>query len=1082
MGGLPEDLVATYERIIDSIRKKHRALYNLARRVLTCVTYSFSPIPVSLLRYAVSVEDGGESFEALEYSIPTDTAIVDACANLISIDRNTEQPVVRFVHFSVQEFLLSHQSSIETFGLQLELAHREIARMFITLLKILYFHPVEGDVGKRVTWNLIQHLDILHEWQYHLITGDMSSLSVDNHLMTLVSLFFQQGPPIPLTGGYFFIPAFLGILCFSTSALSLIFNLPGVHQHYQPQEVDRKTLAYDRFRDIYCRYQIGAPCDDGFFSVNLNPAVIFDDRFAMHYAVIHLDSIPVVKRLYIHGYPIDCSYQTVRDPVSNFQCTADSELIQYFNFWSEMPKKYQRSPVHSARSEVMAKVLLDCGASTDPRFVGSMLYDPLSRFAMHGYTNLIKPVSDRVTYHHARRHSEALLASLIFRQTKVIQLLIDSGVDIKIGSFGNTLQAAVYYGNAECIQPLLARGTDVNAVGGEYGTALQAASAGSAYLKNLDCVQVLLDKGADVNTQGGHYGTALQAAARSYPAEPGTCRVMQLLLDKGADVNAVCGLFGTALQAAASRGSFERVQLLLAKGADVNVVGGFYGTALQAAASVTGPHEDLECIQLLLDWGADVNALGGKFGTALQAAVDIQYMERIPLLLEKGADVNAVGGAYGTALQAAAKRGNSECIQLLLDKGADVNIVSGEFGTALQAAAVKGSSQCIQLLLDRGADIHALGGKYGTALQAAAHKGNFECIELLLERGAHVNILSGEFGTALHAAACTGKYRSIQLLLDRGADVNTLGGEYSTVLQAALHATTTPGSSFTGGFFRFKLDKGTKTNTLGGEYDTALSDMGYINELMYQHLDRGAGVDTLVWGHDTGWQAALNPYSRFMDIYRCILHLLNNGANIHAVGGEYGTALHAAAYGGSSSFVGQLLGAGADVHGVAGRYGTALQAAAAAAAPNRRYTELWILKLGCVYTLLNAGSDVNAQGGEYGTALQAAAYACRLEVVELLLDSGASVNARGGKYGTALQAAIASIQENDSYLHFRASKMIDHPPQAIIEILLDHGADITVHVPDSQYGDALTAAKHVLKDDPETLDWLMEFLESWSAE
>ncbi|EGU74404.1 hypothetical protein FOXB_15094, partial [Fusarium oxysporum f. sp. conglutinans Fo5176] len=56
---------------------------------------------------------------------------------------------------------------------------------------------------------------------------------------------------------------------------------------------------------------------------------------------------------------------------------------------------------------------------------------------------------------------------------------------------------------------LTTEGADVNAQGGFYGNALQAASLHG----NLEIVQLLLDKGADVNAQGGQYGNALQAAS-----------------------------------------------------------------------------------------------------------------------------------------------------------------------------------------------------------------------------------------------------------------------------------------------------------------------------------------------------------------------------------------------------------------------------------------------------------------------------------------------------------------------------------------------------------------------------------------
>ncbi|KAL7754888.1 hypothetical protein ACKLNR_015228 [Fusarium oxysporum f. sp. zingiberi] len=101
---------------------------------------------------------------------------------------------------------------------------------------------------------------------------------------------------------------------------------------------------------------------------------------------------------------------------------------------------------------------------------------------------------------------------------------------------------------------LATEGADVNAPGGTYGNALQAASLRGS----LEIVQLLLDRGADVNVQGGQYSNALQAASFE-----GNLEVVQLLLDKGADVNAEGGEYGNALQAASYEGNLEVVQLLL---------------------------------------------------------------------------------------------------------------------------------------------------------------------------------------------------------------------------------------------------------------------------------------------------------------------------------------------------------------------------------------------------------------------------------------------------------------------------------------------------------------------------------------
>ncbi|ORY14382.1 hypothetical protein BCR34DRAFT_231296 [Clohesyomyces aquaticus] len=125
----------------------------------------------------------------------------------------------------------------------------------------------------------------------------------------------------------------------------------------------------------------------------------------------------------------------------------------------------------------------------------------------------------------------------------------------------------------------------------------------AALLNLRDMVKVLLDKDADVNAQGGDYGNALQAASyRGHEA------VVTMLLDKDADVNAQGGHYGNALQAASYRGHEAMVKMLLDKDADVNAQGGLYGNALQAAS--LGGHEAV--VKMLLDKDADVNAQGWR--------------------------------------------------------------------------------------------------------------------------------------------------------------------------------------------------------------------------------------------------------------------------------------------------------------------------------------------------------------------------------------------------------------------------------------------------------------------------------------
>ncbi|KAJ5273735.1 Pfs NACHT and ankyrin domain protein [Penicillium angulare] len=225
---------------------------------------------------------------------------------------------------------------------------------------------------------------------------------------------------------------------------------------------------------------------------------------------------------------------------------------------------------------------------------------------------------------------------------------------------GSRLYYACFLGLVAPARVLISKGADVNAQGGIYGNALQAAS-NRGY---QEVVTLLLEKGADINTQGGQCGNALQAASAN-----GHQEIVTLLLDKGADINTQGGQCGNALQAASADGHQQIVTLLLDKGADINAQGGFYGNALQAASA----YGHQEIVTLLLDKGADINAQGGFYGNALQAASAYGHQEIVTLLLDKGADINAQGGFYGNALQAASANGHQEIVTLLLDKGADVS-------------------------------------------------------------------------------------------------------------------------------------------------------------------------------------------------------------------------------------------------------------------------------------------------------------------------------------------------------------------------------------------------------------------------
>jgi ankyrin repeat protein len=164
-------------------------------------------------------------------------------------------------------------------------------------------------------------------------------------------------------------------------------------------------------------------------------------------------------------------------------------------------------------------------------------------------------------------------------------------------------------------------------------------------------VRLLLENGADINAEGGEHGTALQAASAE-----GHQEIVRMLLDKGADINVEGGNDGTALQAASLWDHTMIVDLLLDGGADIDAGGGRYGNALSAACS----WNNQSVARILLDRGANLN-------TVLVAACRHDHIRSVRMLLNKGADANTRDERHKTALETASSRGNVIIVQLLLE-------------------------------------------------------------------------------------------------------------------------------------------------------------------------------------------------------------------------------------------------------------------------------------------------------------------------------------------------------------------------------------------------------------------------------
>lgn len=380
------------------------------------------------------------------------------------------------------------------------------------------------------------------------------------------------------------------------------------------------------------------------------------------------------------------------------------------------------------------RVLIDNGA--DVNAVGGQYGTALAAAYSEGYyscTGLLYQ-HDASSTIVAGMYDGALGAALSGScQTLVIQLIRYHGADVKskIRVYGNSIQHFIRIReDEEILHTMLEHGADVNAIGGQFGTLLNAA----AFEGNVDWIRLLLEKGADPSIRASpKFWSPLISAivGKEYKAA-------KFLIERGCDPNEVGSEWGCPLHAALAKSSLCIVKFALSKRARPLTGVGIYSNCLTAAATC---RTDSRLRLMVNRRGDSANACGGIYGSPLVAPALQAAPHLVDILLQQGANVNQTGGYYKTPLIAAAAAGCWRVMLPLLQRGADVNIYGGKYNSAIQAASASGDETAVRMLLEKGADVNATGGKYRIALYAAALHGHEKLVKILLKNGAERKLL-----------------------------------------------------------------------------------------------------------------------------------------------------------------------------------------------------------------------------------------------------------------------------------------------------------------------------------------------------
>ena len=561
---------------------------------------------------------------------------------------------------------------------------------------------------------------------------------------------------------------------------------------------------------------------------------------------------------------------------------------------------------------------------------------------------------------------------------------------------------------------------------------------------DIEMLQVLLDLGAKIDLESSH-----QRATLHYGILSKDRKVVEFLLQNGAIVDPVDS-FSSICKAIQSDLS-EIVPLLIENGANVNA-----SEDAESPLSAAWRIKNFDLVELLSKHGAHFHDTDAKVATEI---LEKGTLEEFKSLLEAGLNVNARYKHYESVIQSAARQTNTKAMLMLLDLGADVRTDGNK--DLLPGVCDKGHMEMASFLLDNGAEAcvsHALYRASGVA-------NNLAVIELLLSRGADIfydeegncfsaagrigcqknmNRLLQEpmhdserveyLGRALQRSLWCGEFSFCTWLLDlHDAPINHVGSPYGSPLQAAL--------SWTGRdvntrliYIRKLVERGANLNppttyrharemkaekqrklygfkrnesqTYAPPLSLALAGSSWgqsLQPLAAEFLFQGADPNGVGGLCNTPLQTAAIYYPKLIGA------LLDAGAEINAISGRFGSALHAASWQNDVDAVKLLLDRGADARILAGKYGSVLQAAARGGKWCRSNNKAGIQVM---ELLLAAGADLHATDGKYGSAVQMAAFAGNLDALKWLRDHGADIRVKGGRFGNAYKAAMKNVSNN----------------------------------------------------------------------
>jgi ankyrin repeat protein len=413
----------------------------------------------------------------------------------------------------------------------------------------------------------------------------------------------------------------------------------------------------------------------------------------------------------------------------------------------------------------------------------------------------------------------------------IIKYLIDQpGVDLTHTTVEGRiyLHIAAQKANAEIVDYLIAKGSDVNMLDANGQTALSFAAFGGSLTKEVldvflkngfdihhkykakdDANLLLLAVGNDKDLSLTNYmvskGVSLHSkdskgyTAFDHATKIGNLYVLKTLLEKGVKYNEAALLL-------AAQGTFRTVNKLevyqyLVDELKINPL------VTNAAGQnvlhlVSRKQNQADIIKYFVNKGVNINQVDRDGNTPFIVASGSKSLEAVETMLPKVKNINAVNAKGESALLNAVKGSTGAVVSLLLKNNANTNVADKEGhnlgfylvesyrapgGRGGRGPAPQNNAVPVDDFADKLKALQAIGFDFksaqkdgNTLYHLAAAKGDVEVLKKLASVGIDVNAKNKEGVTALHKAVMVAKNdASIKYLLSLGAkkDIKTGFGE-----------------------------------------------------------------------------------------------------------------------------------------------------------------------------------------------------------------------------------------------------------------------------------------------------------------